>query len=186
MGNPRLMQEPPDVEVLFRGDSVQVTVGPELRLTGWRGGLWVQYVTGPQDFTVEVSDGNATCGFILFQSENYELIPPWGTGPGSPDNYTGQQPRATFAPGVVTALSGGCRAYFKMFETVALNAGTRSGGPITYNLNDRLYVSENGYLCNDDPTELALVGITEPQAVGIVSAVPASRNGNRLGVDTRL
>jgi len=176
-----------DVDVMFPGDRFPVIAGPTLRATGWRGGIFVRYVTAGEDFTVEVSDGNESCGFILFQSENYQLTPPTGTGPGSPQNYTSQQllnPQG--GNNVVTMINGGTRAFFRVFETVALvGAGTRTGGPITYTLNEDLKISENGLLCNDSDVNLAAAGVTTPIVVGIVSAVPSAANGNRLCLDMK-
>lgn len=176
-----------DVELQFHGDRMPVVVGPVLRASRWRGGLWVMYVTSTtSDFTVEVSDGNEVAGFLLFPSENYTYALVGGDGVGSNANYTGGQP-ATGVGGqnVVTMCNGGTRAFFKVYETVALAGGTRSGGAITYALHDSLKISENGLLCNDSDVELALAGVTTPVIVGIVSAVPATRNGSRLGVDVK-
>jgi hypothetical protein len=130
------------------------------------------------DFVVEVSDGSNVAGFLLSPSENYSSLI------GSNQNWTGQQP-ATGVGGqnVVTMISDNTRAFFKVFETVALVGGTRTGGAITYTEQDALYVSENGYLCNDSIVELIAAGVASPVEVGLVSAVPADRNGNRLGVD---
>jgi len=174
-----------DVELMFPGDRFPVAAGPNLRSTGWRGGTFVQYTTGGQDFTVEVSDGNMTAGFLLFQSEDYTLSPPYGNGPGSPQNFLGQQNRNPVGGNnVVTMVMGGVRGFFKVFETVALDgAGNRVGGPIAYTLNEDLKVSENGLLCNDSDANLAAAGIASPQVVGIVSAVPSSSNNNRLCAD---
>ena len=176
-----------DVELMFPGDRFPVTVGPTLRSTGWRGGIFVMYVAGTSDFTVEVSDGNASTGFILFQSEDYDLTPPKGTGPGSPQNFTSQQfLNPTGGNNVVTVINGGTRAFFRRYETVALNgAGNRVGGAITYNLNEDLKISENGLLCNDTDGNLAAAGVTTPQVVGIVSAVPSTANGSRLCLDMK-
>ena len=174
-----------DVDLMYPGLRLPVTVGPLLRAALWRGGTFVQYVTSSEgDFVVEKSDGNAACGFLLFPSENYAYTPPYGVGPGSDQNWTSFQP-ATGVGGqnVMTIIADNTRAFFRVFETVALNGGTRSGGPITYNLMDNLYVSENGLLCNDSTAELALAGVTTPVLAGIVSAVPSARNDNRLGVD---
>ena len=176
-----------DVELMYPSLRLPVTAGPELRQTKWRGGLWVAYVTSTEgDFVVEVSDGNSTGGFILFPSERYNPLVGVAFGPdfGSNDNWTSYQP-ATGVGGqnVVTMISDNTRAFFKMFETVALAGGTRSGGPITYVLNQNLKVSENGLLCNDSDAALLLAGVVTPVLVGIVSAVPSSRNANRLGVD---
>ncbi len=175
-----------DVELMFPGDRFPVTVGPLLRAAGWRGGRFVMYVAGNDDFIVEASDGTAAAGFILFQSENYDLAPPYGTGPGSPENWIAQQPRHGIGgQNVMTMINGGTRAFFRVYETVALAGGTRTGGAIAYNLNDDLKVSENGLLCNDADGQLALVGIASPIVVGIVSAVPAALNANRLCMDMK-
>ncbi len=176
-----------DVELMFTGDRFPVWPGPVLRSTGWRGGTYVQYVPGNVEFTVEVSDGNSAVGFILYQSENYDPIPPTGNGPGSPQNFMSYQFLGNEGgQNVVTMVSGGTRAYFKVYETVALNgAGVRAGGPIVYNLNDYLKVSENGLLCNDSDANLAAAGVTTPVVVGIVSSVPSAVNGNRLCIDTK-
>ncbi len=179
-----------DVELMFPADRFPVIAGPVLRSTGWRGGTFVAYATGDADFTVEVSDGNTAAGFLLFQSENYSLAPPYGNGPGSPQNFLSQQFRVP--PGgnnVLTLIEGGTRAYFKVFETVAVNPGTgqRDGGNgnLSYSLNDNLKISENGLLCNDSDANLATVGIASPIVIGIVSAVPSSTNSSRLGVDMK-
>ena len=176
-----------DVELQYPSLRLPVTVGPLLRASLWRGGTFVTYVTSTEgDFVVEKSDGNTACGFLLFPSENYAYSPPYGTGPGSDQNWTSFQP-ATGVGGqnVMTIIADNTRAFFRVFETVALAGGVRAGGPITYALNDTLYVSENGLLCNDSTVELALAGVVTPVEVGIVSAVPSARNDNRLGVDVR-
>jgi len=176
-----------DVELRFPGDRFPVVVGPTLRQGGWRGGLWVQYVTSTEgDFVVEISDGNFASGFLLFQAENYEQAPPYGTGPGSPANWISNQPReGTGGQNVVTMVNGGTQAFFKLFETQRLVAGARTGADITYSLNESLKVSENGLLTNDSDVDLATVGIANPIVVGIVSAVPSDRNGDRLGADIK-
>ena len=186
------LSEVGDVELQFPGDRFPAVPGPTLLSTGWPGGLFVRYVTGPQDFTVEVSDGNSSAGFILFQSENYSVLQPGSDGVspnpvvGSPENWISHQFLAgRGGQNVATIVSGGTRAFFKRFETTALVAGTRSGGPITYVLNEPIKVSENGLLCNDSDVALAAAGVTTPQVIGIVSAIPSPRNGNRLCIDMK-
>jgi hypothetical protein len=180
-----------DVHLFFPGDRFPVIVGPTLRNTGWRGGIFVQYVPAADDYTVELSDGNNVAGFILFQSENYDISYQnggfaGGDGVGSHANFLAHQP-ATGVGGqnVVTMITGGTRAFFKVFETRRLVAGARTGATIAYNLHDDLKISENGLLTNDSDGDLATVGVVTPHVVGIVSAVPAPRNQNRLGIDYR-
>ena len=176
-----------DVELMFPGDRFPVTVGPLLRRAGWRGGVFVQYATGTQTFTVEVSDGTNVAGFLLFQSENYTPLQPGGPGVGSPENFIGKQFRSpTGGNNVATMVNGGTRAYFRAFETIALTGGgVRNGGAITYILNQPVRISENGLACNDSEANLIAAGVGTPVQVGIVSAVPTIKNGNRLCVDLK-
>lgn len=182
-----------DVELMFPGDRFPVLCGPTLLASGWRGGLFVRYVTGNTDYTVEVSDGNEAAGFLLFASEKYQPLQPgsFGVSPneavGSAENWTSSQYLAGVGgQNVATMISGGTRALFKLFETTSLTGGgARTGGVITYSLNQLLKVSENGLLCNDSDGNLAAAGVTTPNIVGIVSAVPSSGNGGRLGVDMK-
>lgn len=174
-----------DVTTFSPGDRFSAICGPTMRRNKWRGGLWVMYVDSPEgDYVVEVSDGTASCGFMLFPSENYHIM-----GLGSNANWTSGQP-ATGIGGqnVMTVVSGGLRTLFKTYETRRLVAGSRVGAAITYTLaypGNVLKVSENGLLCNDSNADLATVGVTAPVVVGIVSAVPSERNSNRLGADIK-
>ena len=178
-----------DVQTFYTGDRFPVTPGPSLLASGWRGGLFVMYVAGPQDYVVEKSDGNNVAGFLLFQSEKYTALTPGSfslgsTVVGSPENFLSHQ----FLSGkggqnVATMITGGNRAMFKVYETVPLIDGERVAGTITYNLNDQLKVSENGLLCNDSDAELVLAGVTNPNVVGVASAVPNRGNKYRLGID---
>ena len=176
-----------DVELMFPGDRFPVTVGPHLRRTGWRGGIFVQYATGTQSFTVEVSDGSNVAGFLLFQAENYTTLQPGGPGVGSPENFIGKQFRnPTGGNNVATMVNGGTRAYFRVYEETALaGVGTRTGGSANYQLNQPVRISENGKLCNDSEVNLQAAGVISPVQVGIVSAVPSQKNGWRLCVDLK-
>lgn len=175
-----------DVELQFPGDRFPVIAGPNLLTNGWRGGVWVMYAASNDDFTVETSDGNAVAGFILFQSEDYQLTPPVGTGPGSPENWLSRQFRSgRGGQNVATMVNGGTRAMFRMFETIALAGGVRAGAAIVYTLNQNLRISENGLLCNDSDVQLAAAGVTTPVNVGIVSAVPSASTNNRIGADIK-
>lgn len=174
-----------DVDVLNKTQFLTVVPGPQLRASKWRAGLWVTYVaSGDLDFTVEVSDGTSACGFLLFPSERYGYGP-YGPGYGSPNNFSNIQP-GSGPNNAVTMVTDGVRAAFSLYETVALSGGTRTGGALTYTLNQRLYISENGKLCGDSPAELIAAGITDPIPAGTVCAVPSAKNGMKLCVDVRL
>ena len=187
------LSEVGDAELLFPGDRFPVVAGPVLRSSGWRGGLFVQYATGTNPFTVEVSDGSSVAGFMLFQSEFYSALQPGSFGAGgaplvgSPQNFLSQQSRSPIgANNVVTMVSGGTRVFFKAFETVSLvGLGTRTGANITYVLTEQVKVSENGLLCNDSDANLVAAGVATPTVVGIVSAIPTAANGNRLCIDLK-
>lgn len=181
-----------DLEAQFIGDRYAVAVGPVLQETGWVGGLFVTYVPPivgePDDFVVEVSDGNAAAGFTLFPSENYPLDTSWVNNWDTSQNYTSFQNRTELSvsgSNTITIVGGGGRYLFKHYETQQLVLGQRTGPPIVYALNDVLKVSENGLLTNDSDVDLATVGITTPQAIGICCAVPAQRNNFRLGLHYR-
>ena len=177
-----------DVEMMFPGDRFPVTTGETLRRTGWRGGVFVQYITtSSEDFLVEISDGSNVAGFLLFQSENYGSLQPGGPGVGSPENFIAKQFRNPVGGNnVATMVNGGTRAYFRVFETVALGGGgLRNGGAASYTLNEPLKISENGLLCNDSDVNLNAAGVASPTVVGIVSSVPSAKNDNRLCVDLK-
>lgn len=177
-----------DVEMLIPGDRYSVVAGSRMTAAKWRGGIWVMYVDGGPDFMVEVSDGTASCGFLLFASENYELDGARLQRPGGHYNYTSIQPghyTSARAENVMTVVAGGPRVSFRFYETQRLVAGARTGAAITYGPNDVLRVSENGLLTNDPDADLAIVGITNPVDVGIVSAVPSESNGFRLTADIK-
>jgi len=181
-----------DLEVQIQGDRYSVAVGPVLKETGWVGGLFLQYVPpgpdGPDDFVVEVSDGNAAAGFTLFPSENYFFDESWINDWDTSQNYTSFQNRTELSvggSGTIVVIAGGGRFIFKHYETQRLVAGQRTGAPIVYAVNDVLKISENGLLTNDSDLDLATVGIATPQPVGICCAAPSARNNFRLGLQLR-
>lgn len=177
-----------DVDLLKLGDTFPAQAGPLLRQTGWRGGVFVQYIASNETdlFVVERSDGNTSVGFILNASEDNSY-----DGPGSNRNWTSQIQRGNAASAAagcstITIVSGGPKALFAVYETVALTGGgTRTGGPITYSPNDPLRISENGLLCNDSEANLIAAGIAAPIFVGNVIVPPSERSGNRLGLDMK-
>lgn len=181
-----MLEETGDVILQRKGDAMNAIVGPILKSTGWRGGQWVRYVppTGVDDFVVEASDGNEATGFLIFPSEAYGRDEQFG----AVNNFTSYVLRenGTTGAGTMAVMAGGGRMLFLVYETVALDGGgNRAGGPITYNLNEDLKISERGYLCNDSDVNLAAAGVTNPQIVGKCCMVPAARNRQRLGLDLK-
>jgi hypothetical protein len=179
-------QQTDDVIIRAKGGTYTACVGPILRLTGWHGGIWVKYVdpvNNVDDFVVERTDGNGTCGFLAFPSEDYQH-PAYG----ATQNYSSYELRTTqgAASGASTVaiwISDG-QFLFKYYETIALSpAGVRDAGPAIYTLNENLFISENGLLCNDPTANLQAAGVLNPCNVGICCAVPANRNNFRLGLN---
>lgn len=179
-----------DVQVMHYGSKWNVKIGAGLRNTGWRGGQFVMYTppTNVADmFEVEKSDGNYASGFLVHPSE----FSGSDTQYGATSNYTASIKRdsqgSVSGAGVVAMALDNGRFGFKVYETEAIGAGAlRDGGATVYTLNENVYVSENGILCNDTVVKLSQVGIITPQLVGIVSAVPTSHNDYRLFIDQRL
>ncbi|HUW96486.1 MAG TPA: hypothetical protein VMW58_11930 [Anaerolineae bacterium] len=177
-----------DLVIQLKGETCPVQVGPRLRQTGWRGGQWVEFIEPGlivDDYLVEVSDGNRVAGFLMFPSENY--YENWG----ATQNYVGEQYRlddsAPSGSSTVTLCLDGGRYLFWIFETVALTpAGTRTGGPAIYMLNELLKVSENGLLCNDSDVNLNAAGVVTVNIAGRCCMTPQDRNNQRLGLNVRL
>lgn len=178
-----------DVTTLNGGDKFPVTVGPILRRTGWRAGIWVRYVPdefSAAEFTVEKSNGYQAVGFLIYPSENYS-----NPRESTYRNFTSFQNNispvtATGGSNVTTMLSGGTRTLFRNYETLSYNPATNKRDlPLTYTLNESMYISENGILCNDDTANLTLaLGNNEPIWIGFCSRVPTDEDP-RLGVDIK-
>jgi hypothetical protein len=176
---------------MIHGDRFPVTPGPLLRAAKWTGGVWVQLVapTDVNDWLVERSDGIRADGFMLWASANRFS----SVGDAGYRNWTSFQAddnnASTVSSGAATTtmVAGGGRFMFRVFETIALTiGGVRAGGPAVYSLNDILKVSENGLLCNDpDANLLAATGGTAVVPVGMCSAAPNARSGDRLGLDLK-
>lgn len=186
MSSLELNANPENLDIIRNGDRFAVCVGPTLRASKWKGGTWVKYVenvSSTDSFTVEKSDGIYTCGFLIYGSEDYE-----NARQSTYRNFTSYQNTSPLANALGTAtltvVAGGGRFLFKQFETQALAPnGTRTGGAITYSLNEELKISENGLLCNDDDASLLLAtGGTKTLVVGICCLVPTA-SVPKLGLD---
>lgn len=174
-----------DLVIMIKGDRFPVTAGPVLRRQKWVAGQWVKYVpneNSASEFTVEKSEGVYATGFLFESSEDYRLNSNYR-------NYTSYQ-NATPLGGasgasVITMIAGGGRFLFANYETTALDAGgVRQGGAATYNLNESLYISENGLLCNDPPARLLLAtGGARALEVGVCCKTP--EDDGKIGLDLK-
>ena len=175
-----------DVQVFFKGDTINVIVDNTLARNKWRGGLFVN-ISGHQFNTtspypvVTKSNGVNPIGFLVRSSEEVAL---------SEYNYTSLQPSVTR---VVLVYYGNCQVLLKQFETVAFNTGMglRDGGAgnVAYTHNQLLSVSENGLVTSlDDATDAfsVLYPASTPKTIGQAWAIPDTTIGNRLGILTNL
>lgn len=171
--------------------SYSVTAGPVMITEGWRGGTlvtWAPLVGKGNALMIEKADGNFVCGVTKEPSEDYRVGATWA----SVINYTSRQVRQLqpgWPPGATNNIgiaAGNFIAKIRVFETISLVGGVRSGPPFVYATLDRLYCSENGLVTKDDPAELTAAGITTPTYVGVVINPPSDYNDYCLEVDFRV
>lgn len=137
-----------DVAILHKGIHQNVELGTGLRNAGWRGGLFVRYSNGTAPLgntgkylgIVEKSPGTGgTCGFLLFASTTNVS--------DDPEFFSSYKPETTG----VAAINMD-RGKYKFFNYEVYTAATRNTPTpvaIVYNLNERLYVSLNALLTNE-------------------------------------
>lgn len=180
-----------DFVLYTRTNNLSATAGPNLISQGWRGGIlvtWAPLVGKGNTFMVERANGNFACGFIRDPSEDYRSGAKWA----SVVNYTSRQVKQLnpgYPPGATNTVAiamGSFLAKVRVFETVSLVGGVRSGPPIVYNTLDNLYCSENGLVTNDLPDELIAAGITTPYFIGVVINPPSDYNGFCIEGDFRV
>lgn len=173
----------PEIQIILGGDTIPARVGPQLMASGWVPGVWVQAASqlDTDVFVIEKSDGNSALGFLTNGSENYGY-----RAVSTYYNYTSYQkimPEMLAASGAATVsvVFGGPIALFNNIETRNLTGGgVRVGGAITWALNEPIYISENGLLCNDSEANLIAAGISSPINVGYVVASPSESTSWRL------
>lgn len=163
-----------DCVILFRGDGYTVTPSPAMLAKGWIGGQWVQWWDSPRDeFAVTFSDGRYG-GFLL-----------WGSNEVS-DQITGMtDSQITYAHALFCA--GGWMVSVKAYEKYTWTSRQGPGPlvPIQYTVGERLLISLNGYLTNED--EWTLSG--DPRApnglyIAYVIQEPSDINEHMLMVQT--
>ena len=179
-----------DVVVQLSGLNVPVYVNDTLSDNdGWRGGQWVYYtsnVVGESQKIYNIrevgpSDGNLIAGFLLRGSDFH----PPQQSPGGPNNrrsgynFSSYQPTTTK---VITMIFDGSYI-FKVYEQFAYGNRTGTGTPLTYSLNDALYISDRGYLTTE--ADALAAGIATPLQVGVVWLAPSEPSKFRLGADIR-
>lgn len=162
-----------DCVVYYKDDAYTVTVDADMVQGGWPGGQGVQFVgsTTEDEFLVTYSRGFFG-GFLI-----------WGSDEEG-DRFTAttrNQPHYRFA----TMLSGA--ALFATSSYERYTWASRQAGPlveITYQANEKLYLSLRGLWTNED--ELSLSG--DPDApsplAGITAQTPKEENRFFLGIQT--
>lgn len=162
-----VLSSPRDLIIHTKGDTLPVSVHPDMIRNGWKGGQGVVWAPSVKDeFLVTYSDG-VCAGFLL-----------WGSNESS-DQYTAmtnQQPHYGFA----VLGFGGWIIQTTTLERFTLssrisNASNPSNPliPIVYSPNDPLSFSLRGSFTNED--EWTIVG--DPRApngnyIGVVSVPP--------------
>lgn len=161
-----------DCIVYFKDDAYTVVVDGAMVSAGWPGGQGVQFVgaTG-DDFLVTFSRGHFG-GFLM-----------WGSDEEGDDftAMTRNQPHYRFA----TMLSGAALLATSSYERYTW--ASRQVGPLvplTYGINDKLYLSLRGLWTNED--ELTASGDPDAPAslAGITAQVPMEPNNWFLGIQT--
>jgi hypothetical protein len=172
-------------------NTYSVTAGPILISQGWRGGVlvtWAPLVGKGNAFMIERATGNFVSGILKEPSEDYRVGANWA----SVINYTSRQVKQLnpgYPPGAtntVAMMTGNFLAKIRVFETVSLVGGVRTGPPLVYQTLDKLYCSENGLVTGDSVAELIAAGITDPYEVGVVVNPPSDYNDYCLEVDFRI
>lgn len=172
-----------DLVLLHKGDSITVKIDAALAASGWEGGQFARWTDdGSGELCVTIANGEY-CGFMPFGSAE--------TG----DRYTSLTDSDVTYDKLVLYF-GGNIFYTRVYETETYIS--RNGlGPtayLTYEPNQKLYVSENGKITNQDESDLAVnptgnfpdgTPITEAfQFFGIVAVPPSSATRDYLAVQT--
>lgn len=164
-----------DCIILFKGDTLPVTVTPAMAAGGWQGGQGVQWLPATKDdFLVGISDG-LTAGFML-----------WGSDESS-DQFTAmtrQQPHYQYGQ----MAFGGHLMMTRSFERYTW--ASRQVGPlvpIPYLAQDRLFFSLRGFWTSED--EWTLSG--DPRApnehlAGYVMQAPVASNSFYMTIQATL
>jgi hypothetical protein len=161
-----------DCIVYYKDDAYTVTVDTPMVQGGWPGGQGAEWVGSVDDeFLVTYSRGRFG-GFLV-----------WGSDEEGDDHtaMTRNQPHYRFA----TMLSGAALIATSSYERYTW--ASRQVGPLvplTYGVNDKLYLSLRGLWTNED--ELTVSGDPDAPAplAGIAAQVPKELNNWFVGIQT--
>jgi hypothetical protein len=161
-----------DLIIFKKGDTLPVSVDPELLESGWSGGQGVRYVTGFFDRpTVSISRGRYG-GFLLWGSDE------------SADQFTSLTRNQLVYQTAVMGFGGWVisTSSYERYTYASRQVGPLV--PLVYNPNDILYFSLRGYWTKED--ELTLSGSPEGPCIncGYVACVPKESTSWFLGVQT--
>lgn len=161
--------------VFFKGDTQTVAVSQAMVDGGWAGGQGVQWVNAAVDDRVVTYSSGLYGGFLI-----------WGSDEDG-DRFTAmtrQQPHYRYA----TMFSGGCLIATSTYEqyTYASRIGGGPLVPLTYSIQDILYLSLRGLWTKED--ELTLSGSVLAPAffTGFVAQLPKASNRFYLGIQTSM
>ena len=134
-----------DCVFLRKGDTL--TAKLHSSLTTWTGGSFVQWIAdGTGEPCVRLADGRF-CGIL--PSGSSESADQW-------NNFT----EASLLTGVTTVVFGGNLFATRSYETLGYLARNGLGPqvPLVYTANQKLYVSENGLITNENESDLGTYG----------------------------
>lgn len=174
-----------ELSIFHKGDSMPMKIDAAMAAKGWAGGTFVRWVDdGTGEPCVTIADGRY-CGFT-----------PWGSNEPA-DQYTSVTPSQSRYK-YITLLFGGNFVATTTYERYTYVS--RHGGgplvPLVYTAQQFLYVSENGYLTNQDESNPAVnpgglfpdgTPITVPFLYfGIVSVPPSAATDDRILIQTNV
>lgn len=163
-----------DCVVFAKDDSFTVVVDDAMAQGGWAGGQGVQWIGATKDeFLVTYSRGQFG-GFLV-----------WGSDEAGDDftAITRNQPHYRFA----TMFSGAVLFTTRSFEQYTLASRLSPPlVPLTYGVNDPLYLSLRGLWTKEDELTLSSDPEAPAPVTGYVAQVPKSLNNFYLGIQAAM
>lgn len=164
-----------DCIVFFKGDTQTVAVSPAMVAGGWPGGQGVQWVASTSDERVVTYSEGLYGGFLIHGSDEVG------------DRFTAitrQQPVYKYA----TMFSGGCLISTSSYEryTYASRIGGGPLVPLTYQVQDILYLSKRGLWTKENELTLSGSPLAPAFFTGFVAQTPKASNQLFLGIQTSM